>query len=98
MSEPAVVYEVIDVTDDEMYFPVGVWLNLEEALEALDGIENPQELTDSYDDGESCVYEVRARKVGFGEMGTRVKRIAWTMEYDERADLYIWTLDTEEGS
>jgi hypothetical protein len=60
-KKPDTVYEVVDATDDEQYYPLGIFLSPEQALSLLDGAEPP------YDENgvDSVTLEVRGRKVGF---------------------------------
>ncbi len=89
------VFEVVDVTSEEVYWTLGVWLTLETAMATLD-VSDPEEIScndaDEYD-GYRMI-EVRERKIGWGGVGKRIARIEWKRDYVEVADQYVWTRQT----
>lgn len=55
------IYEVVDATDDERYWALGIFLTESDAMSVLDGNEPPY----NDDDPDAATVEVRTRKVGF---------------------------------
>lgn len=55
------IYEVVDCTDDERYYPLGVYLDKQEAIDVLKCEEPPH----NEDDPEAVSIEVRERPLGF---------------------------------
>ena len=87
------VYEVVDATDDEMYFTQGVFLSLEEIVKDIESESDPSNLTDS-DLEEYCKIEIRERKIGWSGHGKTVYTREWVSEYNEAADEYEWRAKT----
>lgn len=85
------VFEVVDSSNEETYWTLGIWPTLQEALSALD-VENPEDVgcneADEYD--EHRTIEVRERKIGWGGSGKRVAKVEWKATWDEAADEYKW--------
>jgi hypothetical protein len=85
------VFEVVDSSNEETYWTLGIWPTLQEALAALD-VENPEDVgcneADEYD--EHRTIEVRERKIGWGGSGRRVAKVEWKATWDEPADEYKW--------
>jgi hypothetical protein len=88
MSKITEVFELVDATSDEMYYPLGMYLSLEDAIKATD-VKKDEPLT-SNDEFERV--EVRKREIGFH--GWRYESIVFTLEresyYDECDDEYYW--------
>jgi len=99
MSES--VFEIVDVTSDELYFPLAVFLTLEEAVAAILSVPNDQQICNEYNGDEGYeIIEVRYRAIGFSENGKPVFRVQRNSVYDENTDEYVWenkiTLDNRE--
>lgn len=94
------VFEVVDSSNEETYWTLGIWRTLQEALAALD-VENPEDVgcneAEEYD--EHRTIEVRERKIGWGGTGKRVAKVEWKATWDEPADKFKWarvqTLNSE---
>ena len=84
------VYEVVDATNDETYFTLGIFSTPLELLEKLARMERKDlaisELT--YDDYEKI--EIREREFGWTETGKTIITISRRQQYDETIDKYIW--------
>lgn len=68
------VYEVIDQTDDEMYYPIGMFLSAEEAeakIRMHDEDDTP--VSESGANGEYETIAIRKRKIGWCDGGSVVK-------------------------
>ena len=84
------VYEAVDSTDDERYFPLGIFLTLDEARDAV-LLTPPDDLPDDRDQNDDvCRVDVYERKFGMHGAGKRVFRVRWERTYDEAGDEYRW--------
>lgn len=85
------VFEVVDSSNEETYWTLGIWPTLQDALSALD-VENPEDVgcneADEYD--EHRTIEVRERKIGWGGSGKRVAKVEWKATWHEATDEYKW--------
>ncbi len=91
------IYEAVDSTSDELYFPIGIWLSLEEAVAAFD-TEDAEEIPDESGHREdSLIVDIRERDVGFSGFGRSVKKIEWSGAYKEDSDEYVWSKVNTEG-
>jgi hypothetical protein len=84
------VYEVVDATDPEIYWPLGMFLTRESAMQAIT-VDDPDSIRGGGSLDDFRVMEVRERKIGFGEHRNVVGKMTWTSEYDEAKDEYKWT-------
>lgn len=86
MSANPYVFEVVDSSNDEQYWSLGVFLDEQAAMSVLDADEPPY--TD--DDPECAVVEVRRREVGFKPHNyTTVASRQWVRNYED--DKPDWT-------
>lgn len=83
------IFEAVDCTDEEMYFTIGLWPNLKEAIKAIEGAKELWEITDQSHD-EYCKVEIRERAIGFSDVGVKKAVFEWEMEYNEAEDEYQW--------
>ena len=95
MINPTHVYEAVDCTNDEMYFPVGIWHSLEDAANACDGDEPPCDEQSGDDD--RIVVEIRERAIGFSEHGKRVASFEWERDWDNDPLGVDWKRVQKEG-
>lgn len=85
------VFELVDVTDDEKYYSLGIWLTLEEATSALDACQCPDDLGSYYCHDDYCMVQIRERKVGWcSPDGKPVCVREWAATYDEAKDEFSW--------
>lgn len=83
------VYEVVDASDEEQYFTLGVFIDEKVAREQLDSAEPP-----SNDFGnDSVTLIVRKRALGWRphELGEVIAQRTWTREYPEEATDPLWS-------
>jgi hypothetical protein len=87
------IYETVDVTDDECYYP----MNLSETLENAIGIVTLGEHTKGFkpatggcEDGEVIEIEIRERTIGEHGVGKRVWGVTWIEFYNEERDELEW--------
>ena len=83
------VFELVDCTNDETYFPMGLFLSLEDALAKVKDRNEPPT-----DDPEEYVkMEVRERQIGklrWWDNGKTVATINWIQDYIESKDEWVW--------
>ncbi len=83
------VYEVCDTTDDEMYFPMGIFLSLPAAI---DGIKSACHagwpLTEHAEGYEKIT--VCEREIGMNGDGKQVYKLERRLEYNEQTDKSKW--------
>lgn len=87
------IFEAVDHTDEEMYFTIGLWPKLEDAIKAIEGCKQPCDFSDQ-DHEEYCKVEIRARVIGFSDIGETVATIEWELNYNEAEDEYQWERKT----
>lgn len=74
------IFEVVDSTDDERYYALGIFLTAQDAMSVLDGDEPPS----NDDDPEAVTLEVRRRAVGFHpHEHTVIASRTWVRNYDD---------------
>jgi len=74
------IFELVDATDDETNYPIGLYLSKDEAVKAATSWSVPSSETDDY-----SRIEVRERALGFsgwGNSGKTVAIIEWTMDIE----------------
>lgn len=87
------VFEVVDTSNDEMYYPMGIFLSLEDAKkEVLEGAEDHESpMTEYGSEGDYEQIEVRERKVGWSPYIERtVFKIVRENRYQENSDEHHW--------
>jgi len=85
------VFDVIDVSDEDVFFPLGIFLSLKAAKEALKTGPSDEWESDSFRDSDICTVEVRKRPIGFGGIGRPLLTISWEQEYNEEKDEFFWS-------
>ena len=83
------IFEAVDNTEDEMYFTIGVWPSLEDAIKFLENHEDPTDFLDQNHD-EFCMVEIRERAMGFSGVGEKRATIEWEHTHIEEEDEYQW--------
>lgn len=89
--QPVSVFEVIDYSNDEIYFSLGVFLTLEDAKYEINQ-DDPLEISNDKDLEDFVVYVIRERKIGMSGEGREVYRREWEQEYDEATDESKWVV------
>lgn len=87
------VYELCDTTDDEMYFPLGIYESLESVKKV---IANYDELSIALSDNAEEYEEISVfeRLFGMTEHGKKVMTINREEYYNEELDEYEWRTKT----
>lgn len=70
------VFEAVGYEEDEVYFALGLWPNLEAAIEAIECHESPVNLSDQNPE-DNYLVEVRERKLGVYGIGSLKATISW---------------------
>jgi len=86
------VYEIVDATSDEQYWPIGVCATLDDCLQALADCYNPHSVPCDDIGSESYTIEIYRRKLGYLDLynvGTSIYTIEFTERYDEVKDEYV---------
>ena len=88
------IYEVCDTSDDDMYFPMGVFLDKESAIEAVKKLaaDNPDYSITEYDPDEYEKIEVRERKIGMSGSNTVVFTLERECKYDDETGEEHWII------
>ena len=80
------IFEVVDSTDYERYYTLGVFLDESAAMAAISGDSPPY----NDDNPESVTLEVRRRKIGLHPHGwTKVAERTWTRNYDDLSPAWV---------
>lgn len=82
------IFELVDCTDDEMYFTIGLFFSLHDAIQAIKAHGKDEAIIEYSEDYEKV--EVRQRNVGFSDAGRKVYEAERETYYDEEADEYYW--------
>lgn len=80
------VYEVVDNTSEETYWPCGVFLTAESAIGAIEDICDPRQFNSYgfvFSDDDLFIAEVRQRKVGISGHGERVAAFQYTRIFSD---------------
>lgn len=86
------VYEVRNVTDEELYYPKGIFLNLESAVSAVKAIS----LHDDYlDYAEYQIVKIKTQCIHGIENGISVYSVVFKEHYNEETDEYEWQIESE---
>jgi hypothetical protein len=78
--EEITLFEAVDETCDEMYWTVGVWLSIEDAIRNVSTGDCPPE-ADGACIEDSCNINIYERKIGFGNLGKHVATVNWVKSY-----------------
>lgn len=85
------IFELTDNTNDEMYFTLGLFLTLEEAVRTLlGGFERDSNYSDNgYGEGAER-FEIHERKIGMGGNGILVWEVERSENYSDENDEYYY--------
>ena len=82
------IFEIADVSDEECFFTVGVFLSLEEAVAAIEAKPKPWQLCESaMFDGESASMEIRRKKLNVLDPLNNGD-VVWSRKWANRCDDY----------
>lgn len=89
-ARDAAVFEVVDATDEDQYFTIGVFRSLKEAIEEIASFDSPESINPNGCYEEVIRIEVRERKIGWDDWPKPVHVATWVQHYDEAKDEYRW--------
>ena len=90
------VYEVVDYTNDETYYPLGIFPTFEEALSETKSSEKPYRPISFYDPEEFEIIKIMKRKFGFSENGVCVYELQRNETIEEENDYNsVWKTTLE---
>ena len=84
------VFEIIDKTSDEMYFPLGIFKTLDEAKSKLENWPKDERISEFSDGEEYEKIEINERKFGWTENGKTVFTLERHEVYNDDDDEYYW--------
>lgn len=83
------VFEVIDQTNEEMFYPLGIFPTLKEAKEAVLNIKKDERISFYSEDYYEKI-EIKEREMGWTEEGKTVFILECEEVYDEKDDEFYW--------
>ena len=87
------IYEVVDATNNETYYPLALYLILDEAISSIENITPDEWNSDGYIDDYTKI-EVRERSLGWrSEVGDVVFILEWNKVYNEETDVNEWRME-----
>lgn len=92
-NESRYVYEVVDQTDEEYYYPLGIFLTLKEAKDAIykAALLQTKPISEYVTDVLEII-NIKKRKLGWGGYGDTVYTLQREPRYDEKRDDYFWEI------
>lgn len=84
------IYEMVDATDYEQYYPLGLWLDLNDAIKAVEVIDDPTDLGSDGHIEEYAKVEIRERKNGWCGHGQKVYVREWVGDYPDDDSDMVW--------
>lgn len=81
-------YELVDVSDEEQYFTLGIWTDEKEARNALADGAIPEDYPLTMNDTGYVKLELRRREIGWSESGFVVGVREWVEQHE--ADECTW--------
>lgn len=94
--KPKYIYVLSDTTDDEHYYTLGTWLDLNEAVAAVKSCHSPADFGgDSWTphDYGTFTVEIHRHRIGWGNIGKTVFKRTYIETYDEAKDKYKWEIE-----
>lgn len=86
------IYEIRDETDSDRYYPLGLFLTLEETKQEILSTPSDQRISDIDDHETICIYE---RKIGWGDSAKLVFKMTREMDMESDDDAWITIVETE---
>jgi len=89
-SPGSAVFEIVDYTEGDVFYPVGIFLTLEDAIAAIEEHEKPWTMSEDSGDCDFCHLEIRRREIGTSRSGIKVWERQWACEYGYEDDDPKW--------
>ena len=87
------VFELVDATSEETWYPLGLWATLDEAMRALASCKDPDDFGSPCDSEDYFAVEIRERRYGWTDQGKTIFTQKWRQKYDETEDEYVWEVE-----
>lgn len=84
------VFQIVDATDPEQWYHLGVWTTLKDAMDALKDIQDPTDINPLYDHEWFRAELIHYPSGWDPEGGTTIQAREWEQRYDEATDTYFW--------
>jgi len=90
------IFELIDRTEDEVYYTLGLFTSLEEAIKELDKVKTPEDLGSEGYFEDSAKVEIRQCQIGWCGHGKLVFQREYHITiYDDDKSKDIWDIKSE---
>ena len=86
------IYDVLDQSNDEMYYALGWWPSLNDAMGTLLSGDVNEPPASDYEHEDVYLVEIRERWVGYGDLGKKVASIRWVQDWDNDGE-WSWRLE-----
>ncbi len=90
------IFEVVDASEEEVYWQIGVWESFESAVKAIEEYESPWNWCEQSVESGSVTIEIRQRALNCFrplEIGKRVWRRTWVEVFDQKTGEPAWRVD-----
>ena len=85
------IYEARDTTNDEMYYSMGYFGDVEKLLTDIRNTQDPNDILSGYNDlEETACLEVVQYELGKWDEGKTIHRFFWTSNYNKEKEDYEW--------
>ena len=93
MDQQQFIFELVDASNEEAYYTIGVFLSLEDAIKGVASESEPWTLAqEGAEWGDSAKLEIRKREVGklaWSETGEVVWSKTWVCQYDDEEPTWM---------
>jgi hypothetical protein len=86
------IFELNDITNEETYFPLGVWDSLEEAIFVVNQCKTPADFPNDNEIDDYFKIEIRERPIGWCGSGKKVLQREYLKKYVEDTDEFVWDI------
>ena len=90
-GEMSKIYEARETTNDEMYYPLGFYTDLDGLLNEIMGCKDPNDIVTGYNDSDYGVsIEIWEYEINTFDDGKMIREYHWSNIYNEDNDEYEW--------
>jgi hypothetical protein len=90
------IYEIVDNTDDEIYYPLGLFPTFELARSSIEQADPEQPISEYASDSDYEEISIFEREFGWTEHGRKVYKIERERVYDDKEDDFFWKVTKTE--
>jgi hypothetical protein len=87
---------MVDATNEENYFTLGLFETLAEAVDAVEKCAEPSDFGSDGQHDDLFIVEIRERRIGWCGNGKAVYFQQWEQKYNEETDDYEWKITMED--